>query len=256
MNYVEREYWEKLWIHKMRRKEILIPNKSDPMVRLIEKHIPNGTGTEEAFEIGCGPCGYLAYVGIKKNYIINGIDYSSTIDENLIEWLHRKKARVGQIRQADFFKDVLSKRYDFVFSLGFVEHFDNFMKVVRMHDKYVKENGYLVITAPNYRGAINYIWNKLFNPIALGRHNVNSMRPDLWAYALERKGYQIIWKGYFGGFALWDDDPVESRNKVKNFTMKQIRKVIKDNLELKSFRFWAQYCGVVARKKYENGCGE
>lgn len=249
MDYVAKEYWEKQWRQKGRKGRRAIPDKKDAMVQLIEKYVPDGTGTEEAFEIGCGPCGYLTYVGKRKNYVVNGIDYADTIDEGLLGWLGTQNLKLGEIRKADFFQDMPKKKYNFVFSLGFVEHFDNFGKVICMHDKYVKKNGYLVITAPNYRGMVNRIWNGLFNPIALGRHNLNSMRPDLWASILEKRGYCIVWNGYFGGFALWNEDPEESRSKIKNFVMRMICRLVKNNAEIKSFGIYAPYCGVVARKK-------
>ncbi len=246
MGYVAKEYWENKW-----KGRNVIPNKSDSIVGLIQKYIPDGTGTEEAFEIGCGSCGYLAYVGKRKNYVINGIDYADTIDESLIDWLSGQNLKLGEIRKGNFFGYVPKKKCDFVFSLGFVEHFDNFRRVIRMHDKYVKKNGYLLITAPNYRGIINHIWNGLFNPIMMGRHNLASMRPDLWASILEEKGYSIVWKGYFGGFVLWNSDPEESRSKAKNFVMRAVCRVIKNNADIKSSGFYSPYCGVVARKKSE-----
>lgn len=248
MNYTEKQYWENKWRHK----RYSVASNKDPIVELIETYIPSAEKTgEECYEIGCAPCGYLAYVGIKKHYIVNGIDYSDEIGERLLNWLRGLRLKVGEISKADFFTYSPTKRYKFVYSLGFIEHFDNFEEVLLMHDKYVEKNGFLLVTTPNYRGKFNYLWNKIFNPFTMAKHNINSMQPEVWASVLRLHGYKILWKGYFGGFSLWNDDPVKSRGFCKKICLEMICKIVKGNLRVKSTELYSPYCGIVARKVYE-----
>lgn len=244
---VDKSHWNNVY----KQIQYKVKSEGHPIIELINKYIPEANDGEECFEIGCAPCTYLAYIGIKKKYIINGIDYTIELNERLRRWLSSLNLKVGEIQNENFFKicrkDV--QKYDFVYSLGFIEHFKEFEKVIRLHDLLVKKNGYLVITTPNYSGKVNYILRRFFNYNNLKIHYLPSMNPKKWSEILREMGYEILYTGYFGGFE-YEIDSI-ALNWYKRLVWNCLVPFIKlANKRLtKENKNYSKFCGIVAVKR-------
>lgn len=215
--------------------------------QLIQQYIPeNKNGT--CLEIGSYPGPHLATFG-DLGYTLNGIDFNPDNDTGLPAWLSGEGYKVGRFLSADLFSFSTAEQFDVVCSFGFIEHFLNFEEVIQKHIDLVKPGGYLLITTPNFRGAIQHWLHKTFDKENLAIHNVKSMRPDLWQKQVTLNGFEVLYQGYFGGFWFWKGQP--ELNGFKRKTIWLIERIIprlRKMLWFESSSFSA-HCGIVAHKK-------
>ncbi len=213
---------------------------------LIQKHIPqNNEGG--CLEIGSFPGPFLAAFG-DLGYTLNGIDFHPKNEKELPDWLRMQGFKTGEFKTVDFFEYAPDKKMDVVASFGFIEHFENYKEVILKHAALVDENGYLVITTPNFRGWIQRWLHKTFDKQNLALHNLESMQPDIWADLLASNGFEIKYKGFFGGFLFWRSiEPMSVfKQKILWFIVRIIPR-LKKILWFESAAF-SGYCGVVAKK--------
>jgi 2-polyprenyl-6-hydroxyphenyl methylase/3-demethylubiquinone-9 3-methyltransferase len=126
------------------------------------------------------------------------------MDDRFREWILREGVSVGTLKKGDAFAYIeelyaKNKTFDFVYSLGLIEHFVDYMEVVSDHAKIVRPGGLLVIICPNYRDVVQYIKHALLDRENRKRHVIRAMNPRRWAGRLRREGFTILEAGYFGG---------------------------------------------------------
>ncbi|MBI3500630.1 MAG: class I SAM-dependent methyltransferase [Bacteroidetes bacterium] len=242
-NLAEKTFWESLnnniAFHKV--------DFNNPIKIWIEKFIEKEKGS--CIEIGCFPGRYLTIFG-DLGYELNGIDLLPGTDTDLPQWLVKEKYKVGKFIRANFLEyDFTNQQFDIVYSLGFIEHFTDWESVVIKHSTLVKENGFIIIETPNFRGIIQRILHYTLDKINLKRHNIHSMNPDKWEQLLIQEGFTIIDKGYFQGFDFWVEE--QKRNQLKKFLIKVIYKVLPLLKKILIFnsKHFSPFCGIVAKKK-------
>lgn len=101
------------------------------------------------------------------------------VDTDIIHKVERQNGiPEGTIKtiEADFFTFRSDRRYDIVFSLGFIEHFRDTEDVIARHAALLNKDGQLLIILPNLRG-INGAVQYLFDRENLRIHNLQSMIP-------------------------------------------------------------------------------
>jgi SAM-dependent methyltransferase len=96
--------------------------------------------------VGVVPGGLLNYFARNGRYQCSGVDFSPKIVE-LREAFQRAGVE-AELVQADFLQWNPGRRFDVVYSVGFVEHFDNYREVVERHWDLVAEDGILVLVVP------------------------------------------------------------------------------------------------------------
>ena len=126
------------------------------------------------FEIWCAPGNFLISFYKKYWYIPSWIDYSE-------QWVSKTKKNFdeqwipGNIRQQDFFNDEFiennKEKFDVVFSLWFIEHYDDPSDAIQRHFDLTKPWWLVIITIPNLH------WlNSIFVPKdIIDLHNVGIM---------------------------------------------------------------------------------
>ncbi|MBB1284679.1 class I SAM-dependent methyltransferase [Flavisolibacter sp. BT320] len=215
--------------------------------RLIKKFIP-ATNNGECIEIGSYPGPFLAAFG-DLGYTLHGVDFHPRNEDELPEWLRSQGFQIGKFVTEDFFTFKTKKRFDIVASFGFLEHFEDYKDVISRHAALVKENGYLVLTTPNFRGWVQRWLHRTFDQENLTFHNLESMRPNEWALLLESLGFEIIFKGHVGGFIFWRaNDPLTSFRRKAHWLISRMIPRINKLLWFDSPGF-SGYCGVVAKKR-------
>jgi 2-polyprenyl-3-methyl-5-hydroxy-6-metoxy-1,4-benzoquinol methylase len=149
-------------------------------------------------EIGFAPGKILAYLAARRNAIVSGVDYSD-IGVAAAERLFRHLGLSADLRCEDLFSSTLPEEsFDVVYSLGFIEHFENAAAVVGQHFRYLAPHGRAVIAIPNYGGIYGKL-QSLLDPDNLEIHNLAIMQQsalralveglpvsDLEAYAFGR----------------------------------------------------------------------
>ncbi|MCF6298172.1 MAG: class I SAM-dependent methyltransferase [Flavobacteriaceae bacterium] len=243
MTYLtDKGYWE---LVKKRTSIQTIP-KNHQLRQFIEEHTPSGID-KTCIEIGAYPGRFLPVFG-DLNYELNGIDFVSGYKQAIIGSLLNKNYSIGDFFNEDFLKFKPKKKYDLVFSGGFIEHFLNLKEVIRLHCNLVNKGGTLIITAPNFNYGIQKILHRTLDNKNFLRHNPDSMNPKKWAEHIIENGFTINYSGPVGYFDYWYED-------VKNPFIKSINNLVKNTtwatsriLPKNSF-FSSPFIAIVATKK-------
>jgi 2-polyprenyl-3-methyl-5-hydroxy-6-metoxy-1,4-benzoquinol methylase len=117
---------------------------------------------ENLLEIGCGNSILLPYFAKEFNLKVAGIDYSELGSENSKKILERENVK-GEIYLCDAFNppEHLLNKFDFVFSMGVVEHFTNPSDVIRDFSKFLKPGGIIITFIPNLTGLLGFMTKQL-----------------------------------------------------------------------------------------------
>lgn len=128
-------------------------------------------------EIGFAPGKQLAYVARMFGARVTGLDFSLhgvTFAKEMFERL----GIPADLRCEDVFATTLpSNSFDFVYSVGLIEHFDDPRPLVRRHVEFLKPGGVAMILVPNYRDLYGRL-QEYFDPENLAIHNLNIMTCD------------------------------------------------------------------------------
>lgn len=205
----------------------------------------------DCFEVGCFPGRYLAALG-DLGFRLNGIDSTPRTKTEMKSWLEKQGYSVGQVMQGDFFELPDSRSYDLVYSVGFIEHFPNWAEAIRKHAELVKPGGLLLITVPNFAGALQKTLHQWLDPVNLSRHHLPAMDPELWKAELAQQGFEILESSYFPEFDFWIGE--QKRNLIQKaafFGLRTAMPLLKRALP-RNRRFCAPYCGIVAQRRKQN----
>jgi len=116
---------------------------------------------KKVLDVGCGT-GLFAFKIAKKGSKVTGIDYSEEAIK-IAKTTHIHKNLKFQLSNVN---DNIDDKYDTVTSIGTLEHMDNPLQTLKIFKKYLKPNGKIIITSPNWTNARGYILmtlNFLFN---------------------------------------------------------------------------------------------
>lgn len=219
----------------------------DALVQWIRRWIPPRTGT--CLEFGCFPGRYLTVFG-KLGYELHGVDLTPRVEQDFAPWLSAQGYRVGQIARDDALLWEPNRRYDVVCSFGFIEHFDDWRAVLRRQARLVDRDGWLMITAPNFRGALQWLLHRALDARNLKRHRMGSMDVRAWAEEAEKLGFAVAEAAYIGRFEFWHAD--EERNGFQRLGLKLARRAERWLRRLPAgHRLYSPYCGLVARRTNE-----
>lgn len=242
-NLASQRYWDESY----QGYQLRPPAENDPLGDFIKFFFQGGAGT--VLEIGCFPGGYLALFG-QLGFILNGIDLNPGVS-SLKDWFQNMGFKVGDFHQVDFAEFQPREKYDAVASFGFIEHFTGWEDQIAKHAALVADGGSLVITTPNFRGAVQRFLHVLFDRENYKRHFIPSMDPAAWSRILESLGFEVVFSGYFGKFDFWTD---YKKGSVGGFLKRACTYVLGKFLRVMLYPFppcgaYAPFCGIVARKK-------
>lgn len=198
----DKQFWTKYWSTKKTTK---IVGSNYPFSDLFASVLTRNT-SGSMIEIGGFP-GYFAiffqkywhYKTTLLDYYINEKFLQSIWKDNNID---KKDIKVFK---ADFFHYKTAKQYDLVYSMGFIEHFDNTEDVIARHWKFVKKGGEMLITLPNFLG-LNGHMQLSWDPDNLNKHNLECMdivRLESILDALHITQAKVF---YWGGLRVWLED--------------------------------------------------
>jgi 2-polyprenyl-3-methyl-5-hydroxy-6-metoxy-1,4-benzoquinol methylase len=242
-NLWSRDEWEAY--HGLPREPL---KRRDPTRLFLERYLPAVT-KGRCLEIGHYPGLYLGFMA-EQGFAVNGIDWVDGAEDVVGARLTELGHRVEKVLKADFFAVEPVPEFDLVYSLGFLEHFTNWEEVLLRHAAWTKPGGYMIITCPNFRGALQRSIRTLLDRENLARHYIPSMNPNAWASILKGAGdMDVVFAGHFGGYRMW----LEARelNVVQTALSKTLTRVApvlrrlvpENNAQLSAF------CGLVARKR-------
>lgn len=116
-----------------------------------------------------------------------------------------------QCIQTDFFSFSSEKRYDVVFSSGFIEHFEDTRDVIKRHVDLLSEEGQLLILIPNFLGLNGFIQHRL-DKENLEAHNLKSMEIAFLKETMRALHLRDVRVEYIGKPMVWLEPKPENKN--------------------------------------------
>ena len=232
------------WDQAYRDLEYAAAPEDDPLVGWLRRWVPPGDGA--CLELGCFPGRYLAVLG-GLGYELHGVDLTPRVESDFSAWLAGRGCRVGRFARADALSWEPGRRYDLVCSFGLIEHFPDWRPVLRSQARLVAEGGRLVVTAPNFRGALQWLLHRTLDERNLARHNLGSMNAAGWRQEVTALGFEVLFAGYVGSFPFWWGD--QPRSRLQRLGLGLVGRAGRWLRRLPAGgRLWAPHCGLIARK--------
>ncbi len=237
----DKVFWEGSWSK-------FVPQKVEKVMYmdLFEKFLkPNNFA--ECIEIGCFPGNFLIYFHKRFGYRIYGIDYFDKM-ELLKRNFQLNGVNEFMLYQEDFLRWETPKKFDFVFSNGFVEHFQNYEEILDKHIGLLKDGGIVFIAIPNFR-YLQFFLHKFFDAENLREHNLKVMRPSVLNNFFLKRNLRINYLGYYGGLGFWVRQ-LEKRKAIERAVIKLVIKIIhllRKIIKIDS-RFFSCYLVCIASK--------
>lgn len=215
----DRELWRKYWENYS-----FSPTSN---WSVFGRHIPSISVDGSFIEIGGFPGINAAYF---YKYVCNNVSFLDFyVDPDIvrkIELQHGIPAGTIQTIEADFFAFKHKRLYDLVFSMGFIEHFQDTKDVIKRHQALLSERGKLLIVLPNFRG-MNGLIQYLFDKENLRIHNLESMDINRLRGIAEELGLQNIRVEYSRKPMLWLEPKPGWGNKIGRLGVKALSYFIK-----------------------------
>ncbi|WP_104734341.1 class I SAM-dependent methyltransferase [Hanstruepera ponticola] len=192
-----REYWEGYYKHDHsgRKHIVTVCSKYDLFWNTLITH---DSKKQTIIEIGGYPGRYLAYLADKYQLKPTCLDFNSDASQ-----LQKTFASMGvfdyHLLEADFNIHTTKQQYDYVISLGFIEHFENFDTVLDKHLDYLKPGGRLLVMVPNKR-YLRKFYGYLVDYKNLKAHNLKCMNFNTFKGFAKRNNLKILRLEYHGGF--------------------------------------------------------
>ncbi|UBM58905.1 class I SAM-dependent methyltransferase [Marinilongibacter aquaticus] len=246
MSLTDRQFWIDYWENKgnlvfdVKRKFLL----HDEIQKIVLKNKP-----KNAIELGGFP-GYFA-VYLKKWYNIQSSLLDYVIHPKIIDnLLDTNGLREGDIEylESDLWQYSPQIGYDFVLSVGLIEHFEDTADILEQHVKFMNKDAVLLINIPNFTGFNGWI-QRTFDPDNYEKHNISCMNPGFLAQELSKSGLKEVESYYYGGFSIWLEN-YESKSvffKAAFKIMWLVLKVLSKLIPLES-KWFSPYINLKGRK--------
>lgn len=169
------EHWEQVYVRAPRlRLPLPLVVSTTNLQRLLRLHIVPGM---RVLEIGCAPGKSLAWIARRLGAHVTGLDYSA----RGLSFCRRLFAAVG-VDGALYCEDVFTTtlpddRFDLVYSVGVIEHFEDPRPIVAKHVALTRPGGRALMVIPNYAGIYGRLQGH-FDAENLAIHNLRIMDAD------------------------------------------------------------------------------
>ncbi|MBU1127246.1 class I SAM-dependent methyltransferase [Patescibacteria group bacterium] len=183
----EREYFDHVYQGEYRRRN---PNyKQRSFLKKILKFKTKGS----LLDVGCA---YGFFLDFARDYFeIEGVDISS----HAISVAKKKLPRETKLRIQKLEKMKLAGKFDVITCFDVLEHLENVDQALKVVERYLKNDGILVITVPVYDGPVG----KLVNLADKDKTHLQKKSRRFWLDELTRHGFKIkLFNGIFRYFLL------------------------------------------------------
>lgn len=222
-NYTDQKYWDKYYKTTSAQVEQIEKICSeydelwDKWIRCCARPPRN------VIEIGAYPGRYLAYFASKYGLEVTGLDFNSDT-EKIKTSMETMGITNYHLIHADFLTHQPDEKYDLVFSNGFIEHFEDYQRVLDLHVPYLNENGALMVMIPNLNYTRKY-FGMAVDRANLKMHNLKCMNLGTFTEFANRNHFKTVYLGYFGGFAYAPH--TTDLNLIQKITAKVFRLIFK-----------------------------
>lgn len=166
-----KEHWEKTWDDATMFPPVNPRDRgwSNYYNRQIHEFISrnlykNSTRNRTLIELGCGNSAWLPYFAKEFNLVVWGLDYTANGCEMSREIMRRAGLPDHRIIKGDLFDPpnaLLHGRFDYVCSMGLIEHFADTATAVNACAKYLLPDGLMITLIPNMTHIPGFIQKRL-----------------------------------------------------------------------------------------------
>ena len=210
-----KDYWQHYW-----KSHSLQGPLSEVFFSEFLSFFPKANKDISFVELGGFPGNYAGYFAKNRSYQAFLIDYH--IDPKVIrevEALYDLKEGALQTLELDLQKGTHpEKKFDVVFSAGFLEHFPETELMFERHLQFLKEKGLLFISVPNFKGIYGWV-QKIFHPENHKVHCLKAMNFNLYRQLCQKHRLEIVHLGYAGLPHVW----LEADAPVSSFTRRTVQ---------------------------------
>jgi len=195
--YTSKEHWDKYFTeYQPKRIETVF------FAEIFDKHLqPDSSKT--VLEVGCAGGEYLCYLAKRFGFLPYGVDYSDEIKKTTDLFVFNGMP-APDLHQGDFFSWQPDRTFDVVFSIGFIEHFEDTRMVIKKHLDLLAPGGKLIITLPHF-AHLQYFFHWMIDRENLRVHNTSMMRLPVIRRALEGLPLRLDHLDYYQTFGFWTE---------------------------------------------------
>jgi SAM-dependent methyltransferase len=220
-NLASQAFWEQNWAIKKRPGQYNPRNYSARRFdALFRRHLPGPNG-RTMLEIGCAQSSWLPYFHLAYGCRVAGIDYSPT-GCRMARQLLDEAGVPGEVFERDLFADNsdLEGTFDFLFSLGFIEHFEDTVGTLVRMRRFLKPGGTILTIVPNFAGWLGAV--QMRANLEVYRMHVILDLPDI-ERVHRMAGFSTVEAGYLGSIA----SEVVKYPVPTPFRLRVLRKILK-----------------------------
>jgi SAM-dependent methyltransferase len=220
--YTDKNYWESYYrVRKTDKDQIVaICSYYDP---IWDEFIKNcNRKPNSILEIGAYPGRYISYIASKYDLKPTALDFNTNtkVISDAFELMSIKNYNIIETDLFDF--DLTNAdKYDLVYSLGFIEHFENIEEVLQRHCDLIVSDGSILVMVPNklyFRKWFDYIFD--YDNFKI--HNLKAMKFEVFHDFAKKNSLEITFFKYYGVFAY---NVHQNLNMFKKGLLKLIGKV-------------------------------
>jgi 2-polyprenyl-3-methyl-5-hydroxy-6-metoxy-1,4-benzoquinol methylase len=194
----EKGFWDSYWDKRKSIKNNYQSLQITEIQRIFKKYLPVNNHWS-VLEIGGANSCFLEFMAKQFHYQICSLDYSSVGNQATRAHFAERNIEI-QIFERDLFSDLDTlPLFDLVYSLGFIEHFENPVPVIKQHLRLLKPEGILIIGIPNLTGIYQKVLDRTA-PSFRKSHNLKIMNISSWGTFEGECRLKSIFKSYIGGF--------------------------------------------------------
>lgn len=191
-------FWNNYWKNSLLKNNYEIDQEKD-IFKYISKIIENYRKLNlinnkiplKVLEIGGARGNILKKIYHFNNCKIASLDFSKIGNNFLSSRLNKENIKPYKIITADLFSYKAKREYNIVYSLGFVEHFSQLDVVIKLHLKFLKKNGVLIIGFPDLTN-INGTLLKYLDKNLYEKHNTKIMEKSIFKSVINNINCQLI----------------------------------------------------------------
>jgi SAM-dependent methyltransferase len=199
-NLTDRSFWKAFWESRL---GLIFNIKRDYIFGDVLAKLKADKGAKTAIELGGFPGYYAVYLKKYENMDTTLFDYF--IHQGLINQLLETNGLTDgdvNIIEADLFTYQPQEQYDMVLSFGLIEHFKDTKAIIATHLPFLKDDGTLFITLPNFKSINGWVQRK-FDIENYNKHYIECMDPALLAGIFKELGLKQVESYYYGKFSMW-----------------------------------------------------
>ena len=210
----DRQFWTNYWESKP---DLVIHIDKKYLFHQQLENIVKTNNVQTAIELGGFP-GYYSvflhkYLGVRTtlfDYFIHTDILKKVLNKNGLD-----ESDIMVIEN-DIFQYQPEQKYDLVLSCGLIEHFKDTKDIIERHLEFLKPEGTLFITLPNFKSVNGWV-QKTFDRDNYQKHYIECMDTEYLASILKELGLKSIKSSYFGRFSVWLENKDQKSGMTKAF---------------------------------------